>query len=154
MNRKIILLVDDDSDDAEFFKWAMVGTEETFAVKFVDSGDAALNLLSELDSLPDLILLDAGMPRMDGWELLKLIKLDSRFGSIPVVMMATSSRKQGIDAAHSLGAEAYIVKPSDFNELKLIMQQLCIGVQTNLKTTLENMHSNLPNNIYTFSQIQ
>ncbi|WET02434.1 response regulator [Flavobacterium sp. YJ01] len=154
MNRKIILLVDDDSDDAEFFKWAMVGTEETFAVKFVDSGDAALNLLSELDSLPDLILLDAGMPKMDGWELLKLIKLDKKFGKVPVIMMATSSRIQGIDAAHSLGAAAYIVKPSDFNQLKLIMQQLCVGVQTDLRTTLEDMRSNFSNTIYTFSQTQ
>ncbi len=154
MNRKIILLVDDDNDDAEFFKWALAGTEETFAVKFVDSGDAALKLLSELDSLPDLIVLDAGMPKMDGWELLKLIKLDSRFGNVPVIMMATSSRTKGIDEANSLGAAAYIVKPSDFGELKLIMQQLCIGVQTNLNAALEHMRSDLPNTIYTFSQIQ
>ncbi|WDF61817.1 response regulator [Flavobacterium sp. KACC 22758] len=151
MNRKIILLVDDDCDDAEFFKWAMVGTEESFAVKFVDSGDAALDLLSQLDSLPDLILLDAGMPKMNGWELLKLIKQDLRFGEIPIVMMATSSRMKGIDDAHSLGAEAYIVKPSDFDELKQIMQQLCIGVQTDLKSTLAAMRSNLPENIYTFN---
>ncbi|PWB20678.1 response regulator [Flavobacterium sp. HTF] len=151
MNKKIILLVDDDCDDAEFFRWAMKGTEETFAVKFVDSGDAALNLLSELDSLPDLILLDAGMPKMDGWELLRLIKLDSKFGNVPVIMMATSNGVKGIGEAHSLGAEAYIVKPSDFSELKLIMQQLCIGVQANLKNTLESMRSNLPENIYTFS---
>ncbi|WP_165829035.1 response regulator [Flavobacterium sp. HTF] len=143
--------MDDDCDDAEFFRWAMKGTEETFAVKFVDSGDAALNLLSELDSLPDLILLDAGMPKMDGWELLRLIKLDSKFGNVPVIMMATSNGVKGIGEAHSLGAEAYIVKPSDFSELKLIMQQLCIGVQANLKNTLESMRSNLPENIYTFS---
>lgn len=151
MNRKIILLVDDDCDDAEFFKWAMKGTEETFAVKFVDSGDAALNLLSELDALPDLILLDAGMPKMDGWELLKLIKLDLKFGNVPVIMMATSNGPKGIHEAHSLGAQAYIVKPSDFGALKLIMQQLCVGVQTNLKSTLESMHANLPENIYTFT---
>lgn len=154
MNKKIILLVDDDNDDAEFFKWAMVGTEETFAVKFVDSGDAALHLLSELDSLPDLILLDAGMPKMNGWELLKLIKLDLKFGNVPVIMMATSSRMKGIEDAQSLGAEAYIVKPSDFDELKMIMQQLCIGVQSNLKSTLEDIRSKLPENIYTFSSTE
>ena len=151
MDRKIILLVDDDFDDAEFFKWAMRGTEETFAIKFVDSGAAALHLLSELDSLPDLILLDAGMPKMDGWELLRLIKLDLKFGNVPVIMMATSTGVKGINEAHSLGAEAYIVKPSDFIELKMIMQQLCVGVQTDLKSTLESMCSNLPETIYLFS---
>lgn len=151
MNRKIILLVDDDCDDADFFKWAMVGTEETFAVKFVDSGDAALRLLSELEPLPDLIVVDAGMPKMNGWELLKHIKMDLRLGNVPVVMMATSSRTQGIEEAHSLGAAAYIVKPSDFDVLKMIMKQLCIGVQTNLKNTLQDMHSSLPSNIYTFN---
>ncbi len=151
MDRKIILLVDDDFDDAEFFKWAMKGTEEAFAIKFVDSGDAALQLLSELDSLPDLILLDAGMPKMNGWELLKLIKQDLKFGNVPVIMMATSNALKGIHEAHSLGAEAYIVKPSDFSELQVIMQQLCVGVQTDLKSTLESMHSNLPENIYPFS---
>jgi CheY-like chemotaxis protein len=151
MDRKIILLVDDDCDDTEFFKWAMEDIKETFAIKFVDSGDAALNLLSELDPLPDLILLDAGMPKMNGWELLKLIKRDARLGKVPVVMMATSSRRQGIDEAHSLGAEAYIVKPSDFDALKLIMKKLCIGVETDLKSTLTDMHLNLPENIYTFN---
>lgn len=150
MNKKIILLVDDDCDDAEFFKWAMAGTEETFTIKFVDSGNKALMLLSELNPLPDLILLDAGMPKMNGWELLKLIKSDLRLGNIPVIMMATSTRTQGIDDAQSLGAEAYIVKPADFNELKSIMQELCMGVQTNLKSTLENLRSNLPQNIYAF----
>ncbi|GAA6765501.1 response regulator [Flavobacterium johnsoniae] len=151
MNRKIILLVDDDCDDAEFFKWAMAGTEETFAIEFVDSGDAALQLLSELKSLPDLILLDAGMPKMDGWELLKIIKQEQRFAKVPVIMMATSSRMKGIDEAQFLGAHAYIVKPSDFNELKLIMHELCIGVQNDLTGTLQKMHSNLPKNIFTFS---
>ncbi|CAM3551515.1 response regulator [Flavobacterium chungbukense] len=150
MDRKIILLVDDDFDDAEFFKWAMKGTEEAFAIKFVDSGDAALNLLSELDSLPDLILLDAGMPKMNGWELLRIIKQDLKFGNVPVIMMATSNALKGIDEANALGAVAYIVKPSDFSELQSIMKQLCIGVQTDLKSTLESLHSNLPENIYPF----
>ncbi|GGF29543.1 response regulator [Flavobacterium limi] len=149
--KKIILLVDDDCDDAEFFKWALVGTEDTFTVKFVDSGHDALQLLSNLDPLPDLILLDAGMPKMNGWDLLRLIKQDQRLGNIPVIMIATSSRKEGIDDAHSLGAEAYIVKPSDFDELKLIMNQLCAGVQEDLRNSLQNMSSNLPERIYTFS---
>ena len=69
-------------------------------------------------------------------------------------MMATSSAVKGIGEAHSLGAEAYIVKPGDFTQLKVIMQQLCIGVQTNLKDTLEAMRCNLPQNIYTFTSIQ
>ncbi|MFB9080101.1 response regulator [Flavobacterium procerum] len=150
MDRKIILLVDDDFDDAEFFKWAMKGTEEAFAIEFVDSGEAALRLLSELESLPDLILLDAGMPKMNGWELLRIIKQDLKFGSIPVIMIATSNALKGIDQAHSLGAAAYIVKPSDFGELRSIVQQLCTGVQADLKSTLESMHSNLPENIYPF----
>jgi CheY-like chemotaxis protein len=154
MDRKIILLVDDDSDDAEFFKWAMKGTEESFAVEFVDSGDAALELLSQLNALPDLILLDAGMPKMDGWELLKLIKQDLKYGNIPAIMIATSSAIKGMDEAHSLGAEAYIVKPSDFKDLKLIMQQLCVGVQNNLKNTLELMRSSFPQNIHIFTSIQ
>ncbi|MFC0776956.1 response regulator [Flavobacterium sp. HJSW_4] len=154
MNRKIILLVDDDYDDAEFFRWAMEGTEETFSVKFVDSGDAALHLLSELDSLPDLIILDAGMPKMNGWELLKHIKLDLRFANVPIIMMATSARIQGIEQADSLGAQAYIVKPSDFYQLKSIMEQLCVGIQTNLDATLETLRSTLPESIYTFNHIQ
>lgn len=148
--KKIILLVDDDSDDAQFFKWALAGTEETITVKYVESGAEALNLLSGLESLPDLILVDAGMPKMNGWELLKLIKLNKQLGGIPVVMMATSSRMKGIDEAGSLGAEAYIIKPSDFEQLKLIMQQLCMGVQTNLHDTLENISAGSPENIYIF----
>ncbi|QSW88440.1 response regulator [Flavobacterium endoglycinae] len=151
MNKKIILLVDDDYDDLEFFKWAMAGTEETFSLKFVDSGDAALRLLSGLEQLPDLILLDAGMPKMNGWELLKQIKMDHRFTKVPIIMMATSSRRQGIEQAKLLGAKAYIIKPSDFQELKSIMNQLCIGIQTNLDNTIASLRCNLPENIYNFN---
>ncbi|MNR42257.1 hypothetical protein D3C85_1607540 [compost metagenome] len=86
--------------------------------------------------------------------MLKHIKKDLRFADVPIIMMATSARIQGIEEANSLGAQAYIVKPSDFYQLKSIMEQLCVGIQTNLDATLEALRSTLPESIYTFNHAQ
>jgi CheY-like chemotaxis protein len=69
--------------------------------------------------LPELILLDINMPRMNGFEVLKHLKADSAFRSIPVVMFTTSTSQDDIDLAYSEGANSYITKPAciaDFRE--------------------------------------
>ena len=67
---------------------------------------------------PRLILLDLKMPKVDGFEVLRQIKLDPRTGSIPVVVMTSSSLPQDIRLAYSLGANSYVVKPITFEQLR------------------------------------
>ena len=113
-----ILLVEDSPTDAELTRKAL--TRERPGARIVDARDGveALAYLRkepgyEESPEPDLILLDLNMPRMDGRELLRIVKNDSRLRQIPVVVLTTSSEAEDIRSAYSAGSNAYVVKPHD-----------------------------------------
>lgn len=154
MERKIIVLIDDDCDDIEFFTDAMVSTFNDILLQCIESGHEAMQFLSEMKVAPSLILLDAGMPKMNGWECLKLIRDNKRFSHIPVIMIATSSLRKGIDEAGELGAAAYIVKPSDFDHLRNILQDICSSLLVNkLDEGLDRLQVLAPENIFLFREV-
>ncbi|VAX21055.1 hypothetical protein MNBD_NITROSPINAE02-486 [hydrothermal vent metagenome] len=66
--------------------------------------------------LPDLILLDIKMPRMDGFEVLEKLKSDDTTKHIPIIMLTTSSRDEEVARGYKNGANAYVTKPVDFRE--------------------------------------
>lgn len=66
--------------------------------------------------LPDLILLDIKMPKINGFEVLEKLKSDTKTKTIPIVMLTSSSSKEEIAMGYQQGANAYITKPIDFNE--------------------------------------
>lgn len=152
MQKKIILLIDDDCDDAVLFSAALDDVKENTILLYAKSGEEGLQMLSEMETRPELILLDAGMPGMNGWECLKLIKEDSRFKKLPVIMTATSSRVEGIDDARNLGAEGYIVKPSRFEDLKNIMQIICSASDGLVKEVLLRLQIAAPKTIFVFAE--
>jgi two-component system, response regulator len=75
---------------------------------------------------PQLILLDLNLPKIDGLEVLRQIKADSRTRTIPVIVLTVSSRDREVAASQRLGAEAYIVKPIDFHNLSGVTPQLSL----------------------------
>ncbi|RZJ85907.1 MAG: response regulator, partial [Chryseobacterium sp.] len=81
MNSKIVLLVDDDCDDVDFF--AEVTAEiEDIILKCSEDAIEGFKQLSAMEVIPALIVVDAGMPRMNGWEFIRLVKRDGRFREI------------------------------------------------------------------------
>jgi DNA-binding response OmpR family regulator len=104
---KKILVVDDERDVAELLR--LVLSKHGYAVVVASSGMDGLALAQS--ELPDLILLDIMMHRMDGWEVLKLLRLDERTGAIPVVIL--SARAEPKDKIRGLqeGAVDYVTKP-------------------------------------------
>src|SRR4051812_15857483 len=74
--------------------------------------------------LPQLILLDLNLPRMNGLELLRRLKGDARTRSIPVAILTNSERSREVDESRRLGAEGHIVKPVDFHRLSRITPHL------------------------------
>ena len=91
-------------------------------------GIEALDLLEEEYKRVDLILLDWNMPRLDGMEVLKRLKADRRFRSIPVMMVTTESERENIVRAIQHGAVHYLLKPFTIEELiKRIMESLGKG---------------------------
>ncbi len=120
-----LVMVDDDEEDCmlvdEALKLACVGC--TFRC-FAD-GDKLLDYLNhdgrptdlQTYPFPDLILLDLNMPRMDGRQILKALKTDQRFRSIPTIILTTSRDLDDVKACYDLGANSYITKQSSFDEV-------------------------------------
>ncbi len=118
-----ILLVEDSARDAELLADALGGEIDAERVVHVRDGAEALEFLrregafaARVGPQPALILLDLKMPRMNGMELLAVVKADERLRYIPVVLMTSSQQDQDLAAAYSLGVNAYVRKPLVFDE--------------------------------------
>lgn len=107
-----VLLVEDDPNDARLALRALSGLVAADGVRVARDGVEALEVLRT--TTPRLLLLDIKLPRLDGLQVLKVLKADERTRAIPVVVL-TSSREPGdIEQAYRLGANSYIVKPGDY----------------------------------------
>lgn len=110
---KKILVVDDEEDILHFLEMAL--REKGYEVLTASGGHEAL-VRARLER-PDLVLLDVMMPQMDGWEVLKLLKVDEETARIPVAML--SARTEAKDRVQGLqeGAVDYICKPFSLQQL-------------------------------------
>lgn len=110
---KKILVVDDEDDILHFLE--LVLGDKGYEVSTAPNGHDAL-AQAQTDR-PDLILLDIMMPKMDGWEVLKLLRVDEQTAGIPVAML--SARTEAQDRVQGLqeGAVDYICKPFSLQEL-------------------------------------
>jgi DNA-binding response OmpR family regulator len=111
--KKKILVVDDEDDILQFLE--LVLREKGYDVVTAGSGQEALTR-AQMEK-PDLVLLDIMMPQMDGWEVLKLLRVDEETADIPVAML--SARTEAKDRVQGLqeGAIDYICKPFALQEL-------------------------------------
>jgi two-component system response regulator len=119
-----ILLVEDNAVDAELTMRALKSGKLANKVTWVKDGQEALDYLfrrgefeKREDMPPRLVLLDLKMPRVDGIEVLKVIKADERTRRIPVVVMTSSQEESDVAQSYALGVNSYVVKPVDFNAL-------------------------------------
>ncbi|WP_019988490.1 response regulator [Rudanella lutea] len=116
-----ILVVDDETDVRPLFeqRFRREIRNGEFRFTFAESGEQALEYLKDLLSEAVLILSDINMPGMSGLELLRQIKSDYQSPPPPVVMMITAyGDAQSYNQAMELGADDFLTKPLDFNELK------------------------------------
>lgn len=112
-----VLLVEDDAADALLIEEAMTDKEMVRSISRATDGITALEYLRSPDNpRPDLIVLDLNMPRMNGRELLGVLKGDPDLGMIPVVVLTTSSTPDDISAAYSRHANAYVTKPVNLDD--------------------------------------
>lgn len=149
MEHKMILMADDDIDDTEMFCEALEDISDDINYHCVINGNEVIALLSNRAKKPDLIFLDLNMPVMNGWECLKLLKEDRVNNDIPVIMISTSSHKGDIENALNRGAIGYLVKPNNFNDLKLVLQCITSNLGNGLKEAIYNLQASGQNHIYT-----
>jgi DNA-binding response OmpR family regulator len=112
-----ILLVDDDALDRELFIDAINLSVKNQIVIEAENGEEALKYLHSTTQLPQLIILDLNMPVKDGRATLQEIKTHAEFKKIPVCIMSTSSSEFDVISAYSGGANLFLVKPFEFNQL-------------------------------------
>ena len=127
----VILMADDDADDRLLAKDALAECKLGNDLHFVENGEELLDYLHRRGKFtpgtaprPGLILLDLNMPRKDGREALREIKLDPEFRRIPVVVLTTSKADTDISKIYELGANSFIAKPVTFDSLVNVMKAL------------------------------
>jgi len=115
--QKIILIVDDDSDDVQLLTEAIYKTNNTYTCIAVSNGEEALDFLKNTLSKPDYIFLDLNMPRINGKECLIEIKRNARLTDIPVIIFSTTTQKKEKEELYRLGADHFLTKPHNFQVL-------------------------------------
>ncbi|WP_182866454.1 response regulator [Rhodopirellula sp. JC639] len=124
-----ILLIDDDPGDILLTKKALKGSKFYNTLNVAADGVDALEYLrgadaSERKQLPDLILLDLNMPRMDGREFLREIKQVPAWKRIPVVVLTTSDAEKDILKSYDLHASCYITKPIGLDQFQEVVNSI------------------------------
>lgn len=127
--KKWLLLAEDDEQTAELTVLAM-----NSPIQIVVAGDGleALDCLYHRDTkwnqgfedAPTLMLLDIKMPKVNGFEVLRRVKSDPQLKRVPVVMFTSSSEGSDLNRSYDLGANAYVVKPVDFQEFNEVLQHI------------------------------
>jgi CheY-like chemotaxis protein len=113
---KKVLIVDDEKDQITVIKKALEGEfNNKYLVIPAESGKKCLKILKE-NEYPDIILLDIMMPEMDGWEVLDILKSDSQWSKIPVIILTARSDALA-SRAGGLIADDFISKPIKIQEL-------------------------------------
>jgi CheY-like chemotaxis protein len=126
-----ILLVEDNRDDAELALHALRREKLANNIFVARDGEEALEFILCAGAFthrsferPKLILLDLKLPKMDGMELLKRLKSDTRTKAIPVVIMTSSKEDRDLVKGYGLGADSYIQKPVDFDQFRETVKQV------------------------------
>ena len=113
-----ILLVEDNPMDVDLTLRAFKRRQVANTVEVARDGEEALAWIPRWEAgapQPALILLDLKLPRVDGLDVLRRLKLHAVFRTIPVVVLTTSAEDVDVRAAYLLGANSYVVKPGDFD---------------------------------------
>jgi CheY-like chemotaxis protein len=120
-----ICLADDDEDDRLFFKDAFGELKINTKVSTFNDGVELMDFLNHEDSvLPNVLFLDLNMPKKNGVECLLEIKKNERLNNIAIAIYSTSSSEEHIEETFINGANIYIKKPSDFENLKKILSEV------------------------------
>jgi len=121
-----ILLVEDNENDIELTLHALRKEGLANQIEICRDGEEALDFLfcngvhaqRAFEPPPKLVLLDLKLPKVNGLEVLKRIKTDSRTRTIPVVVLTSSKEERDVVSGYGLGANSYIQKPVDFEQFR------------------------------------
>ena len=124
MQKRMLLLVEDNPDDEALTLRALKQNKISNEVVVARDGAEALDFLfctgayanRDLHVLPEVVLLDLKLPKIDGLEVLRRLRADERTRLLPVVILTSSGEEQDLVNGYRLGANSYIRKPVDFDQ--------------------------------------
>ncbi len=124
MREKIILLVEDNPDDFELIQRAFARNNVTEKIVHATDGVEALEYLFSQSPAPRLVLLDLGLPRLNGLEVLRRVRATESTRLQPIVLFTSSREEEDLVNGYQLGANSYVRKPIDFAQLVEAVHQL------------------------------
>ena len=117
MSRNLnILLIEDDMIEVMKLNRAKSALQLNHKIIEANNGEDALAALERKDSLPDIILLDLNMPKINGLEFLQILKNDDRLRYIPTIILTTSNNQRDLLECYKLGIAGYILKPLKYED--------------------------------------
>ena len=131
MSKYFILIAEDDEDDRFLLQTAFQEKQYTERIDFVHNGVELLTYLESIQSnqhydkhFPVFVLLDLNMPKKDGREVLHFMKQHPVYKRIPVIIFTTTRNENEIRFCYELGANTYIVKPTSFDGLLNVLDEI------------------------------
>lgn len=122
-----ILLVEDNPVDLDLTLRAFAARNLANPVEIARDGEEAIAFIKKWENgapAPVVILLDLNLPKVNGIEVLEVIKKHPDFRTIPVVVLTTSSESRDVNTSYQLGANSYIIKPVDFDKFMEVAKQI------------------------------
>ncbi len=117
-----ILIIDDERDLV--FATKLFLETEGFEVCGAYDGHEALDLVAGDRRLPDLVILDVYMPRMSGWDVLRMIRASERTRDLPVIMLTAADQPTDLARGWDLGVDWYQTKPFDMDDLVAVIRRV------------------------------
>jgi DNA-binding response OmpR family regulator len=119
-----ILLVEDDIDDVDLLKDALIENKVQYKMHVIMEGDKVFKYLETTDPLPEIIVMDLNLPKTNGKEILQEIRSSYSLTHIPIVVLTTSSSKEDIDYCSKMGISKFITKPATLEGWNTTIQSI------------------------------
>lgn len=119
MNKKRVLIVDDEADIVETIKFNL----ELENIECIEAYDGEEALSKAKKENPDLILLDIMLPKINGYKIARLLKFDESYKNIPIIMLTARTQKTDIELGEETGADEYVTKPFDMDMLVALVKR-------------------------------
>ena len=119
-----IVLIEDDQDDIELLQesFSTYGIKNQMVV--LTNGQSAVTYFQNNDTAPDIIILDYNLPKVHGKEVMLEIKSQNVFKNIPLLILTTSSAREDEEYAYQHGADKFLVKPSNIEQIKVTIDTI------------------------------
>ena len=118
-----ILFVEDDAIEVMMFNRVVQKTGFNHRLIEANNGEEALAILRAKEVIPDIILLDLNMPKLNGIEFLKIIKNDEELNHIPTIIFTTSNNHRDIFKCYKIGIAGYIIKPLKYDDYLVLVKK-------------------------------